>query len=61
MPDAEKATEMLKVFVSERLLREVDRLARADHRKTSEYVRLLLLRHVYGHGTAGDDVDLAEE
>ncbi len=62
MADApEKATEMLKVFIGERLSRDLDKLARLSDRKTSEYVRLLLLRHVYGHSKSTDGEDLAEE
>ena len=45
----EKKTECVKVWVGERLFVELNRCAIRDDRKLSDFIGLLLERHVYGH------------
>jgi len=50
---AEKCIRSLPpVRVSETLERTLMRLAAADDRSLSEYIRLVLMRHVLGHGAS---------
>ncbi len=46
---AEKCTEELKLRLPESLLLQLSRLAHADDRKLSEYIRSILSLHVFGH------------
>ncbi|MCU0940116.1 MAG: hypothetical protein MUC86_13510 [Burkholderiaceae bacterium] len=47
----EKCTQHLpQLRVGEALEVALMRLAAADHRTLSEYLKLVLTRHVYGHG-----------
>jgi fructose-1,6-bisphosphatase/sedoheptulose 1,7-bisphosphatase-like protein len=52
----DKRTACVKVYVSEPLELELRRLAEADDRKLSDYIAVILRRHVFGHValTAGD-------
>lgn len=47
-----KKTEAVKVWLSEPLELELRRLADRDDRKLSEYIGMILRRHVYGHGAS---------
>ena len=49
----EKKTEALRVYVSEGLELELRRLAERDDRSLSEYIAMVLKRHVYGHRACG--------
>lgn len=52
----DKRTECIKVYVSEPLELELRRLADADDRKLSDYIAVVLRRHVFGHlAPSGDD------
>lgn len=51
MTTNEKKTEAVKVWMDERLFVDLNRLAILDDRKLSEYINVVLGRHVYGHGT----------
>lgn len=51
MTTNEKKTEAVKVWMDERLFVDLNRLAILDDRKLSEYINVILTRHVYGHGT----------
>ena len=55
MADSKK-TESVKVWLSESLELELLRMADADCRKLSEYIGIILRRHVWGHsaGTLAD-------
>ncbi len=56
MAAADKKTVDVKVWMDEKLELELRRLAEADDRKLSEYIALILRKHVYGHGVvAGAD------
>ena len=46
----EKKTEALRVYVSEPLELALRRLAEDEDRSLSEYIALVLKRHVWGHG-----------
>lgn len=46
---AEKKTESVKIWLSEALELELRRLADQDDRKFSDYVSLVLRRHVWGN------------
>lgn len=50
-----KKTSRLMVWVAPALELELHRLALADDRKLSEYVGVLLRRHVYGHSACSSD------
>ena len=45
----EKLTQAVKVWISEPLELDLRRLADDDGRSLSDYVRVILSRHVYGH------------
>jgi hypothetical protein len=45
----DKKTRRLDVWVSEPLELDLHRLAARDDRKLSEYIGMILARHVYGH------------
>ena len=47
----DKKTEQVKVWMDEKLFIDLNRLAIADDRKLSEYIGVVLARHVYGHGS----------
>ena len=47
--DLGKKSEPIRVWVSEPLELELRRLADRDERKLSDYVEIVLRRHVYGH------------
>lgn len=49
MPDDIKKSEAIKVWLSEPLELELRRLADRDERKLSDYIGILLRRHVWGH------------
>jgi hypothetical protein len=49
----DKRTECLKVYVSEPLELELRRLAEGEHRKLSDYIAIVLRRHVFGHVAPG--------
>lgn len=46
----EKKTEAIRVYVAEPLELALRRLAEENDRSLSEYIALVLKRHVYGHG-----------
>lgn len=48
-----KRTECLKVYVCEALELELRRLAELDDRKLSDYIAVVLRRHVFGHVAPG--------
>lgn len=48
MSESDKKTECVKVWMSERLFVDLNRLAIGDDRKLSEYIGLLLERAAYG-------------
>lgn len=48
---ADKKTEQVKVWMDEKLFIDLNRLAVLDDRKLSEYIGVVLGRHVYGHGS----------
>lgn len=52
----DKKTEYVKVWLSEPLELELHRLADRDDRKLSDYIGIILRRHVWGHAarTPGD-------
>lgn len=52
MPDDVKKTESVKVWLSEPLELELRRLADADCRKLSEYIGIVLRRHVWGNSAS---------
>jgi hypothetical protein len=61
MPDDGKKTECVKVWLSEPLELELRRLADRDDRKLSDYICLILRRHVFGHlARAGEDSEGAK-
>jgi hypothetical protein len=45
----DKRSECVKVYVSEPLELELRRLADAEDRKLSDYIAIVLRRHVFGH------------
>lgn len=49
----DKKTEQVKVWMDERLFVDLNRLAILDDRKLSEYISVVLSRHVYGHSPRG--------
>jgi hypothetical protein len=49
MSDDDKKTEQVKVWMTERLLTDLSRLADANDRKLSDYITVILEHHVYGH------------
>lgn len=49
MTTEEKKLASIKVHVSEPLELELRRLAERDDRKLSDYIGMILRRHVYGH------------
>ena len=49
----DKRSECLKVYVSEPLELELRRLADAEDRKLSDYIAIVLRRHVFGHLSPG--------
>jgi hypothetical protein len=49
----DKKTESIKVWLSEPLELELRRMADADSRKLSEYIGIVLRRHVWGHSASG--------
>jgi hypothetical protein len=53
----EKKTEPVKIWMSERLFVDLNRLAIADDRKLSEYIGVILSRHVYGHFTRRPELE----
>lgn len=58
---AEKCTEQLPLRIGERLLLDLSRLANAEDRSVSEYCRIVLERHVYGHARRLDDAQSSGE
>ena len=52
MADDGKKTECVKVWLSEPLELELRRMADGDSRKLSEYIGLILRRHVWGHSAS---------
>ncbi len=48
-PSDDKKTESIKVWLSEALELELRRLADLDQRRLSEYIGVVLRRHVFGH------------
>jgi|CXWJ01.1.fsa_nt_gi hypothetical protein len=52
---ADKCTEELKLRLPESLLLQLSRLAHADDRKLSEYIRFVLSSHVFGHAVRLDE------
>lgn len=52
---ADKCTEELKLRLPESLLLQLSRLAHADDRKLSEYIRFVISSHVFGHVVRLDD------
>ena len=46
-----KKTELLKLYVDERLYVDLNRLAVLDDRKLTEYVYLILWRHANGNSS----------
>lgn len=55
MAEDTKKTEFVKVWMGDKLYVALNRLAAADDRKLSEYVGLVLGRHVFGHDTRQPD------
>lgn len=51
-----KKAEPVKIWMSERLFVDLNRLAIADDRKLSEYIGVILSRHVYGHSTRRTEI-----
>lgn len=49
MADGDKKTECLKVWMTERLFVDLNRLAILDDRKLSDFIGLILERHAYGN------------
>ncbi len=49
MADSDKKTECIKVWMSERLFIDLNRLAILDDRKLSDFIGLILERHAYGN------------
>lgn len=45
----DKKTEQVKVWMEEKLFVDLNRLAISEDRKLSEYIGVILSRHVYGH------------
>jgi hypothetical protein len=58
---AEKCTEQLPLRIGERLLLDLSRLANNEDRSVSEYCRIILERHVYGHARRLEDAQAAGE
>lgn len=52
----EKCTEEIKLRVSPRLLLALSRLANAEDRSLSEYLRMVASLHCFGHAHRLDDV-----
>lgn len=52
---AEKCTEQLPLRIGSDLLLALTRLAISEERSVSDYCRIVLARHVYGHGRSLDD------
>lgn len=53
MPSDNKCTaELPQIRISERLEQALNRLAARDDRKLSDYVRLILERHAFGHASS---------
>jgi hypothetical protein len=48
-----KKTEAVKIWLAEPLELELRRLADSDDRKLSEYIGLILRRHVFGNAAPG--------
>ena len=48
MADSDKKTECVKIWLSERLFIDLNRLAIHDDRKLSDFIGLLLERYAYG-------------
>jgi predicted transcriptional regulator len=46
---ADKQTTSVKVWLSDALELDLHRLADVDQRSLSDYIRLILSRHVYGY------------
>jgi hypothetical protein len=49
----DKRSECIKVYVSEPLELELRRLADGEDRKLSDYIAIVLRRHVFGHLAPG--------
>lgn len=49
---SEKKTESVRVWMSPQLRADLASLAAHEHRSLSDYVHLILLLWVYGHGDA---------
>ena len=61
MPDDIKKTEAIKVWLPEPMELELRRLADRDERKLSDYIGMVLRRHVYGHAARhADDAEGAK-
>jgi len=57
-PNDEKYVEEVKLRLTERLFLDLSRLAEADNRSISDYVRHVLLLHAYGSARSlRSDVD----
>lgn len=52
----DKNTEQVKVWLDEALLLALSKLADRDDRKLSEYIRVVLSHHVYGHASRTDEL-----
>lgn len=56
MVDDRKHSEAVKVWLTERELLDLSRLASREDRKVSELIRVIVRRHMYGHvGCSADD------
>ncbi|NJM13851.1 MAG: hypothetical protein HC889_20205 [Synechococcaceae cyanobacterium SM1_2_3] len=53
-PRRAKCDRDVKLHISEALYDDLARVARADQRPVSEYIRVLLERHLYGRIGAGN-------
>lgn len=52
----DKNNEQVKVWLDSPLLLALSKLADRDDRKLSEYIRVVLTHHVYGHATRADEI-----
>ena len=52
-PRRAKCDRDVKIHISEAMYDDLTRVARADHRPVSEYIRVVLERHLYGAARAG--------
>jgi hypothetical protein len=63
VPDGKK-TKAIRILVSERMELELRRLADADSRALSDYIGVVLRRHVFGHrplnSVEGDNIAMGD-